>query len=54
VRIAFEAGPEARKLLVPGLSVTVTVDTIQDKHAREEIKREQDRIQATARARTAQ
>ena len=54
VKIAFDAGPEARKLLVPGLSVTVTVDTIQDKHAREEIKREQDQIQATTGARTAQ
>ena len=27
VRIAITAGPEARRLLVPGLSVTVTVDT---------------------------
>jgi membrane fusion protein, multidrug efflux system len=42
VKIAFEAGPEARKLLVPGLSVTVTVDTIDEKHAREKIEREQD------------
>jgi len=28
VRVAIDAGPDARKLLVPGLSVTVTVDTI--------------------------
>jgi membrane fusion protein (multidrug efflux system) len=42
VRIAFDAGPEARKLLVPGLSVTATVDTIAEKHAREAIKREQE------------
>ena len=41
VKIAFDAGPEARKLLVPGLSVTVTVDTIHDKHARETIEQEQ-------------
>ncbi len=28
VRIAIDAGPEARRVLVPGLSVTVTVDTL--------------------------
>lgn len=28
VRIAIDAGPDARRVLVPGLSVTVTVDTI--------------------------
>lgn len=28
VRIAIDAGPEARRVLVPGLSVVVTVDTI--------------------------
>ena len=27
VRIRFKAGPEARKILVPGLSVVVSVDT---------------------------
>jgi membrane fusion protein (multidrug efflux system) len=42
VKIAFDAGPEARKLLVPGLSVTASVDTITEKHAREAIKREQE------------
>jgi len=31
VRIAIDAGPEARKVLVPGLSVEVTVDTISAK-----------------------
>lgn len=36
VRIAIDAGPDARRLLVPGLSVTVTVDTI---GARGEMKR---------------
>jgi membrane fusion protein, multidrug efflux system len=44
VKIAFDAGPEARKLLVPGLSVTVTVDTIAEKNAREKITREQAQI----------
>jgi membrane fusion protein (multidrug efflux system) len=27
IRIAIDAGPDARKVLVPGLSVTVNVDT---------------------------
>jgi membrane fusion protein (multidrug efflux system) len=31
VRIAIDAGPEARRILVPGLSVTVSVDTISAK-----------------------
>ena len=31
VRIAIDAGPDARKVLVPGLSVDVTVDTISAK-----------------------
>jgi membrane fusion protein (multidrug efflux system) len=31
VRIAIEAGPDARRILVPGLSVTVRVDTISAK-----------------------
>jgi len=35
VRISIEATPAARRLLVPGLSVTVTVDT---KSARQEIE----------------
>ena len=46
VKIVFDAGPEARKLLVPGLSVTATVDTIGDKHARETIEHEQDQSRA--------
>jgi len=41
VKIAFDAGPEARKLLIPGLSVSATVDTILEKHTREAIKQEQ-------------
>ncbi|MDE1150618.1 MAG: HlyD family secretion protein [Azospirillaceae bacterium] len=47
VRIHIEAGPEARKVLVPGLSVIVTVDTIgakqEDKRIREEAKRTEER-----------
>ncbi|WP_454887547.1 HlyD family secretion protein [Sphingomonas oryzagri] len=47
VRIAIEAGPEARKVLVPGLSVEVTVDTIgakEDRHRfKEEARRTEDR-----------
>ena len=35
VRVSIEATPEARRLLVPGLSVTVTVDT---RSARDELK----------------
>lgn len=44
VRIAILAGPEARKLLVPGLSVTATVDTITAKGARRAIEAEQERL----------
>lgn len=40
VRISIEATPAARRLLVPGLSVTVTVDTI---GAKDEIERLRDR-----------
>jgi len=40
VRIRLEAGPEARKLLVPGLSVTAIIDTRNARHAAERIKRE--------------
>lgn len=41
VRISLEAGPLARRLLVPGLSVEVTVDTRSAKDAREQIEQEQ-------------
>jgi membrane fusion protein (multidrug efflux system) len=44
VRIAILAGPEARKLLVPGLSVTATVDTISARGARRAIEAEQERL----------
>lgn len=37
VRIAIDAGPEARRIMVPGLSVTVTVDTISAKDAQRDI-----------------
>ena len=42
VRIAIDAGPETRKLLVPGMSVDVTVDTRSARGAREVIEREQE------------
>ena len=54
VKIAFDAGSEARKLLVPGLSVTVTVDTIAEKNAREKIKLEQQQIKNSGPMRTVQ
>ncbi|MCD2322781.1 HlyD family secretion protein [Sphingomonas sp. IC-56] len=41
VRIAVDVGPETRKLLLPGMSVEVEVDTISAKGAREAIEREQ-------------
>ena len=40
VRIAITAGPEARRLLVPGLSVTVTVDTRGARGALERLEQE--------------
>jgi membrane fusion protein (multidrug efflux system) len=49
VRIAIDAGPDARRVLVPGLSVDVTVDTIS---AKGDIQRIRD--QERARGRTAQ
>ena len=48
VRIEILASPEARKLLVPGLSVTVTVDTISAKNAPARIEAEQARTGAKA------
>jgi membrane fusion protein (multidrug efflux system) len=47
VRIYIMAGPEARRILVPGLSARVEVDTRSAKAAREALEREQD--QAVAR-----
>ncbi|MEH3045690.1 HlyD family secretion protein [Sphingomonas adhaesiva] len=43
VRIAIAATPAARRLLVPGLSVTVTVDTIGAKGEMDRIRAQQDR-----------
>ena len=39
VRVRFESGPEARKVLVPGLSVEVSVDT---RGAKEDLRRQED------------
>lgn len=45
VRISIEAGPEARKVLRPGLSVEVTVDTISAKGSKQRIEDESERLQ---------
>ncbi|HEX7858368.1 MAG TPA: HlyD family secretion protein [Sphingobium sp.] len=42
VRIHIDAGPEARQVLVPGLSVRVEIDTRSAKPMREKIKQEQE------------
>jgi len=42
VRIAIDAGPKARSLLLPGMSVTVTVDTRSAKADREAIEQEEE------------
>jgi len=42
VRIAIDAGPETRKLLLSGMSVEVTVDTRSAKGAEDRIREEQD------------
>ena len=44
VRISIEAGPEARKVLRPGLSVEVTVDTIGAKGSKRRIEEESERL----------
>lgn len=41
VRVAIDAGPEARQVLVPGMSVNVTVDTIAAKGAVDRIKHQE-------------
>lgn len=46
VRIRVEAGPEARKVLVPGMSVTATVDTRSAKQAKERTEDEAERQDA--------
>lgn len=42
VRIALDAGPEARRVLVPGLSVTVTVDTLSAKGTQRSIAQQEE------------
>lgn len=46
VRIRINAGPESRKVLVPGLSLSVEVDTRSAKSAIDAIRDEQERAQA--------
>src|SRR3546814_5345914 len=43
VRIAVSAGPETRKLLVPGMSVEVSVDTRSARNAAAQIRRWEER-----------
>ncbi|HZU62397.1 MAG TPA: HlyD family secretion protein [Novosphingobium sp.] len=43
VRVAIYAGPETRQLLVPGMSVEVTVDTRSARDANQRIREEQER-----------
>lgn len=45
VRIRIEAGPQARRVLVPGLSLEVTVDTSSESGAIEAIRREQEGLE---------
>jgi len=47
VRIAIDAGPEVRRILVPGLSVTVEVNTISAKGSEKQIA-EQERARRKA------
>jgi len=49
VRISVEATPDARRLLVPGLSVTVTVDTTGAKGDLDKIKDQQERLKGNGR-----
>jgi membrane fusion protein (multidrug efflux system) len=51
VRIRVLAGAEARKVLVPGLSVVVTVDTRSEQDAKERTEDESERIERQAEAR---
>jgi membrane fusion protein (multidrug efflux system) len=44
VRIAIDAGPQARRVLVPGLSVVVDVDTISAKEDAKSIRQEQKNV----------
>ncbi|MCC2980681.1 HlyD family secretion protein [Sphingomonas sp. IC4-52] len=51
VRISIEATPAARRLLVPGLSLTVTVNTKSAREELERIREQQETVQANQRAR---
>lgn len=44
VRISIEATPAVRRLLVPGLSVTVTVDTISAKDELDQLREQQEQV----------
>jgi len=46
VRIRINAGPESRKVLVPGLSLTVEVDTRAAKSSLDAIRKEQEQVSA--------
>ncbi|OZA68123.1 MAG: multidrug ABC transporter permease, partial [Sphingomonadales bacterium 39-62-4] len=46
VRIRINAGPESRKVLVPGLSLTVEVDTRAAKSSLDAIRKEQEQVAA--------
>lgn len=46
VRIRLNAGPESRKVLVPGLSLSVEVDTRAAKASLDAIRKEQERVSA--------
>jgi len=48
VRIAIFAGPETRSLLVPGMSVSVDVNTISARDANDRIAQEQKSHNAAA------
>jgi len=48
VRIAINAGPETRKLLVPGMSVEASVDTRSARGSEDRIREEQERHNAQA------
>lgn len=51
VRISIEATPAARRLLVPGLSVTVTVDTIGAEDEIERLREQEKTVQQRGRSR---
>ena len=48
VRVSILAGPETRALLVPGMSVEVSIDTRSGRESRERIEREQEALHRAA------